>query len=319
LLGRFKRWNAGQITYGVVAGTVAPNQIFVVNFNAVPFFTAGGVLSGQIQLYEATQQIQIHVASFTNNFLLKTLGIENASGTVGVAATGRNRVNWLVSTPEAWSFTPFSYTYAWSPATFLSSTTIANPLASGVTATTTYTVTVTNLAAGCTSTSSVTVTPSAPISAASITPASPAFCTGSSVTLTAVPANGGEPYTYAWADPSNNPAGTAATQVANVAGLWTVTVTDNCGGSVTVSVNVTENAIPTATAGSNSPICIGGNLNLTATTDIGTTFAWAGPNTFTASTQNPSITGATLAATGTYTVTVTAAGCSSNGNNGSSG
>jgi hypothetical protein len=303
---------AGQITYGVVAGTVAPNQIFVVNFNAVPFFSGGDVLSGQIQLYEATQQIQIHVASFTNNVALKTLGIENASGTVGVAATGRNNVNWLVSTPEAWSFTPFSYTYVWSPATFLSSTTIANPLASGVTATTTYTVTVTNLATGCTGTSSVTVTPSAPISAASITPASPAFCTGSSVTLTAVPANGGEPYTYAWADPSNNPAGTAATQVANVAGLWSVTVTDNCGGTTTTSVTVTVNPLPSAAITANpsgAAICGTGSVTLDVLPGA-TTYAWL-PATGLSATNTASVT-ASPTATTTYTVTVTGSnGCSS--------
>ncbi len=115
----------GQITYGVVAGTVAPNQIFVVNFNAVPFFTAGGVLSGQIQLYEATQQIQIHVASVTNNFLLKTLGIENRLNVAvpGVAikttevCLNRGEIRLTGSSsrfsrPNHMEFTPFSYTYA---------------------------------------------------------------------------------------------------------------------------------------------------------------------------------------------------------------
>jgi GEVED domain/Fibronectin type III domain len=49
------------------------------------------------------------------------------------------------------------YTYLWSPATFLSSTTIANPTATGVTATTSYTVTVTG-AGGCSQVGNVTVT-----------------------------------------------------------------------------------------------------------------------------------------------------------------
>jgi hypothetical protein len=48
-------------------------------------------------------------------------------------------------------------TYAWSPATGLSSTTLANPLANPL-ATTTYTVTVTNTASGCTATDLVVVT-----------------------------------------------------------------------------------------------------------------------------------------------------------------
>jgi trimeric autotransporter adhesin len=50
-----------------------------------------------------------------------------------------------------------TYTYLWTPATFLSSTTIANPVATGVTATTTYTVKVTG-PNGCFSTNTVTVT-----------------------------------------------------------------------------------------------------------------------------------------------------------------
>jgi trimeric autotransporter adhesin len=49
------------------------------------------------------------------------------------------------------------YTYVWSPATFLSSTTVANPIATGVTNTTTYTVTATG-AGGCNQSANVTVT-----------------------------------------------------------------------------------------------------------------------------------------------------------------
>jgi hypothetical protein len=49
------------------------------------------------------------------------------------------------------------YTYSWSPATFLSSTTVANPTATGVTGTTAYTVTVTG-AGGCSQVGNVTVT-----------------------------------------------------------------------------------------------------------------------------------------------------------------
>ncbi len=49
------------------------------------------------------------------------------------------------------------YSYLWSPATFLSSTTVANPTATAVTATTVYTVTVTG-AGGCNQSANVTVT-----------------------------------------------------------------------------------------------------------------------------------------------------------------
>jgi len=69
--------------------------------------------------------------------------------------------------------------------------------------------------------------------------------------------------------------------------------------------------LPTAAAGSNSPVCVGGSLNLTSSG--GTSYSWTGPNGFTSSVQNPSIATVTAAASGTYTVVVTDAnGCSAN-------
>ena len=90
-----------------------------------------------------------------------------------------------------------------------------------------------------------------------------------------------------------------------------VNVTYRAAGCPGTSANyvVTVNALPTPTAGSNSPVCEGSALNLTST--VGASYSWTGPNGFTSTQQNPSISNATLAATGTYTVTVTnAAGCS---------
>lgn len=65
-------------------------------------------------------------------------------------------------------------------------------------------------------------------------------------------------------------------------------------------------AIPTA----NTP-CLGETLNLNANASGGTapyTYSWAGPNSFTSTSATPSIPNVTLAADGTYTVTVTDAG-----------
>jgi hypothetical protein len=68
-------------------------------------------------------------------------------------------------------------------------------------------------------------------------------------------------------------------------------------------------ATPSISAGSNpTTICIGTTVNLTASG--GSTYSWLGPNNFTSSLQNPSITNATSANDGTYIVTVkTASGC----------
>jgi len=58
-------------------------------------------------------------------------------------------------------------------------------------------------------------------------------------------------------------------------------------------------------ATSNGPICAGSALNLSAaaTGDATITYSWSGPNGFSSALQNPSIAAATVAATGTYTVT----------------
>ncbi len=62
--------------------------------------------------------------------------------------------------------------------------------------------------------------------------------------------------------------------------------------------------IPTAT--SNSPLCQGATLNLSATAANGgntMTYYWVGPNGFTSTLQNPTITNVTPAMSGVYTVT----------------
>jgi hypothetical protein len=58
-------------------------------------------------------------------------------------------------------------------------------------------------------------------------------------------------------------------------------------------------------AGSNSPVAVGAALNLTSSATGGTSYAWAGPNGFTAAVQNPTVsTAATAAMSGVYTVTI---------------
>ena len=48
----------------------------------------------------------------------------------------------------------------------------------------------------------------------------------------------------------------------------------------------------TPTAANNGPILAGTTLNLTASTVDGTTYSWTGPNGFTSTDQNPSISNA---------------------------
>jgi hypothetical protein len=64
--------------------------------------------------------------------------------------------------------------------------------------------------------------------------------------------------------------------------------------------------VPSIAASSNSPVLTGGTINLFSTSATSfVSYSWTGPNSFTSTVQNPSISSATLAASGTYTVTGT--------------
>lgn len=78
--------------------------------------------------------------------------------------------------------------------------------------------------------------------------------------------------------------------------------------SSTVSVKQTP---AQATIASNSPVCVGENIQLTANTVIGATYAWSGPAVFNSLDQNPQINNAQLINGGIYTLLITVDGCTS--------
>jgi hypothetical protein len=84
----------------------------------------------------------------------------------------------------------------------------------------------------------------------------------------------------------------------------------SAGCSGTSTVNVIVNALPVATASSNSPVCEGATLDLSGSG--GNDYDWLGPNSFVQNnSQNAGVTPVSFASAGTYTVTVTDAnGCS---------
>jgi zinc-dependent metalloproteinase lipoprotein len=73
------------------------------------------------------------------------------------------------------------------------------------------------------------------------------------------------------------------------------------------SSNVACPVVVPATATNGGAGCLGGSATLTATGPAGATYAWTGPNGFTSTAQNPTLTNLTVASAGTYKVTVTVA------------
>jgi len=138
------------------------------------------------------------------------------------------------------------------------------------------------------------------------------FTTGSGVTYQwqVSPTSGGPYSNVTGGSGANTPAYTSGTLTAGTyyyVLLTTCTITSVSG--ISNESTVTVNAIPTASATSNSPICSGQSLNLTGGTDIGTNFIWTGPGPNTYTIQNPVTPFATASLSGTYTLVVSAAGC----------
>jgi hypothetical protein len=78
------------------------------------------------------------------------------------------------------------------------------------------------------------------------------------------------------------------------------------GNPMTASGSVSPSDLsPSINASSNSPICIGSNLNLTESGGEAVSWDWTGPNSFTSSSQNPTISSVSSSEAGLYTVTIT--------------
>jgi hypothetical protein len=152
-------------------------------------------------------------------------------------------------------------------------------------------------------------------------PASQAVCAGGSASFS-VTASGAPPLSYRWRRNTVNLSDGGAISGATTAmltinpvvmgdgGNYDVVVTDGFAQALaSTSATLTVNSTAAPVAGNNGPICVGQTLQLNASTISGATYSWSGPNSFTSSQQNPSISSATLAAAGTYSVTATVAGC----------
>ena len=132
------------------------------------------------------------------------------------------------------------------------------------------------------------------------------LCAGDTLHLTAQSAASG--VSYAWAGPASFGSGQQNPAINGVSaangGTYTVTASINGCTSAAGSTTVVIKPKPaTPSASSNSPVCAGGVLNLTANSSTsGVNYTWTGPVNFTSNQQNPSINPVALNAGGVYHV-----------------
>ena len=205
---------------------------------------------------------------------------------------------------------PGVYTYAWSPPTNLSGTSIANPtvLAPPV-GTSVYSLTVTN-GFGCVETNSVSVVVNPyPVFTTQFSPAT--LCAGQNVSLSINQTVGG-PLTYSWSPAASLNSATIAnpTALALPAGAYSYSVTGTtvAGCATSGSTSFTVNPIPafTINASPNS-FCFGGNSNLTTTMSVPGTYSYLwtpGTNLSSNTVANPTIN-SPFVGTSVYTLAVT--------------
>ncbi|MFM7668030.1 MAG: hypothetical protein ACKO7D_07565, partial [Bacteroidota bacterium] len=205
------------------------------------------------------------------------------------------------------------YTYSWSPALGLSSTTTSNPTANPST-TTTYTVTVTNSSNGCTATDQVIVTVNT--AAPTVTAGSDLnVCSGAQTTLSA---SGADSYSWNNGILNNTPFNATTTTTYTVTGTNSV---NGCQGTDNVIVTVFADPAITTQPLVTQTICVGGTIPtpLTVAHSGGTgsvTYQWylvGTPNQAILGAITSSFTPTTFNTPGTFiyytTVNYTGSGC----------
>ncbi|MGD0709619.1 MAG: ice-binding family protein [Bacteroidales bacterium] len=147
-------------------------------------------------------------------------------------------------------------------------------------------------------------------------PTNQTACAGSSVSFSV--AASGTGLTYQWRKGTVNIAGaTLATFTINPVNIsdaalnYNVVITGTCSNDTSINVSLSVNPVPVALANSNSPVCAGNSIDLTALTVPGGTYLWTGPGSYSSTLQNPVILSASLSDAGIYSLIASANGCSS--------
>jgi hypothetical protein len=122
---------------------------------------------------------------------------------------------------------------------------------------------------------------------------------------------------WQWNGPLNFTASTRNVNIPNAqprqSGLYSVVASNGFCPSLpaTVFIDISDRNLPIEVSGALA-VCEGASVTLTASSLPGASYQWSGPNNFSSSLQNPTITSAALQNRGVYTVTAILNGCTSN-------
>jgi gliding motility-associated-like protein len=286
-----------------------PCRTFVVSWNEVAMFSCTTIrATHMIVMYESTNTVEVYIQNkplcSTWNSGNATVGVQDATGTIGTAAPGRNTSQWTASN-EAWRFTPNgtpNYVVTWFDGGTAIGTGLSTTVCPAVPTTYTAQVVYTNCdATQVVVTDDVVVSPGNSIGL-NITPLNPAICQGDNVTLTASSADPSA--SYSWSTGSSS---TSINVAPSTTTSYTVTAT-TASCTSTLVATVTVESTPTISISPPSPsVCSGTPVSLTASGAVN--YTWS-PASGLSSTTGATVT-ASPTSTTTYTVTgSTAGGCS---------
>ncbi len=176
------------------------------------------------------------------------LYIDNVNLNATVAATaGADKLICKGNTAAIGMSTNTNLNFSWSPAGGLSSSTVSNPQASP-TVNTSYILTVTHARSGVIAKDTVMVTVDSVTANATTTAV---LCNGGNSGQASVSTTSGiAPFAYLWSNSSSTPTATGL-----VAGVYTVTITDNAGCSKTCNVNIAQPTLLSATTTNTNTTC----------------------------------------------------------------
>ncbi|MCC6600741.1 MAG: hypothetical protein IT223_08715 [Crocinitomicaceae bacterium] len=121
--------------------------------------------------------------------------------------------------------------------------------------------------------------------------------------------------TYEWSGPGGFVSTEQNPQIPNAtisqSGIYSVRITKDGCTSQPKSTSATIHPIPSGTASSNSPLCVGESLVLSTEDLTGAVFNWSGPNGYISQNQNPEIGNVQVGQAGAYHLVISKDGCSS--------